>query len=290
MRTATLVCSALLALGLGLAAPALQDPPPEVSVVAAGGSVSMLIGEGGNVGVSIGADGVLMIDDQYARMEPGLRRAIEDLGGGAPRFLVNTHWHGDHTGGNAVFAPPALVFAHRNVRPRMAAGDRRNPAAPVAGLPVVGYQEGLSLWVNGDEVQVIGLGPGHTDGDSAVWFPVSKVAHLGDQFFSGMFPFVDLESGGDVEGFLRNTERLLELLPADAKLIPGHGPLSTMDDLHRSLDMLRQTTAIVRERIAAGQSEEECIAAGLPDEWASWSWNFITTKRWLGTCYRSLRK
>ena len=280
--------TAFLGLAAGLAATALQDQEPEFKTTAVAGSVHMIdSGVAGNIGVSVGVDGVLMIDDQFARFAPAIREQMEAIGAGAPRFLVNTHWHGDHTGGNLEFGGAATILAQDNVRKRLLAGDGRTPPAEKAALPVLTYDDRVTLHFNGEEIEVHALGPGHTDGDSIVWFKDSKVVHLGDHFFSGRFPYIDLDSGGDVAGFVENTRRLLEMLPDDAKLIPGHGPLSTKDDLRQTLRMLETTTALVRERIEQGMTELECGDAGLPEEWATWSWNFITTKRWLRLCHRS---
>ena len=157
-------------------------------------------------------------------------------------------------------------------------------------LPGLTFNDTLSFHFNGEQVQVMHMPSGHTDGDSVVIFHRSKVVHMGDQFFSGMFPFIDLKSGGSVEGYMKNIEVVLENTPKDWKIIPGHGPLSSHDDLKNTLNMLHVTSAIVKERVEAGQSKEEVIKAGLPGEWDAWSWNFIPTKRWLETLYDSHAK
>ncbi len=274
-----------LALGLGLTLADTQEPTIEDTLVA--GNIHMLTGQGGNIGLSIGPDGVLMIDDQYQHMAPAIQKAIEKAGGSAPRFLINTHWHLDHTGGNAVFGKNAVIVAHENVRARMQKGRQGQPPAPKHALPIVTYDDGVKLHFNGEDARLIAFPAGHTDGDTMVWFPQARVLHMGDHFFSGMFPFIDLDSGGDVAGYIKNVKSVLEWVPSDAKIIPGHGPLSTLKDLRTALAMLEKTSAIVRERIADGMDEAACVAAGLPAEFADWEWNFIGTDKWLTICYRS---
>lgn len=284
-----IVATAFLAAAAGLAAASLEPQDPVFTTTHVAGTVHMLdSGQAGNIGVSVGEDGVLMIDDQFAQFAPAIRKEMEAIGAGAPRYLINTHWHGDHTGGNLEFGAAATILAHDKVRERLMVGNDRTPAAPEAALPALTYDDRVTLHFNGEAVVVLALDPGHTDGDSVVWFQGSGVAHLGDHYFAGRFPYIDLDSGGDVEGFLANTRRLIELLPEDIKLIPGHGPQSTMADLRATLDMLERTTAIVKQRIEDGMTEEECGAAGLPAEWDAWSWRFITTTRWLRLCHRSL--
>ncbi len=274
----------------GAAAVAQRGDDVTIKTIPVRGSISMLEGRGGNIGISAGADGVLMIDDQFDFLAEKIQAAVDALGKGRIKYVLNTHWHGDHTGGNPFFGKSSPIIAHENVRKRLASGGRgRGPAAPEA-LPVITYANGLSIHFNGEEVRVVHFPHGHTDGDSIVFFTKSNVVHMGDHFFSGRFPFIDLDSGGDVEGFMKNIDRVIEMLPADVKIIPGHGPLSTLEDLRASRAMLRETTAIVRERIAAGKSLEEIKEAGLPEKWDSWSWRFISTDRWLDIVYRSLRK
>ncbi len=201
--------------------------------------------------------------------------------------MLNTHWHGDHTGGNAFFGEKgANIVASANVRKRLA-GKADTKAAE---LPVLTYEQGASVHFNGDEIRVIALGPGHTDGDSVVWFTGANVVHMGDQFFAGKFPFIDLGSGGDVAGYLSNIERVLKLIPSDAKVIPGHGPLASVEDLKLFRDMLVETTGIVKKAIADGKSLEQVKADGLPEKWKPWGTGFINTGRWLEISYNSLRK
>ena len=285
------------ALVLAAAAPgalAAQQEAPTVRVTHVAGAVYMLEGRGGNIGVSAGPDGVVLVDDQFARLAPEIRAAVDTLAEAGLRFVVNTHWHGDHTGGNEVFAREAPVVAHHNVRERLATrqvirGDTVPPSPPEA-LPVLTFDRSVHLHLNGETIRVVHFPRGHTDGDAVVFFPGSNVVHMGDLMFAGAFPFVDLGSGGDVEGYTANVAAVLERIPDDAAVIPGHGPLTDVEGLRRFHEMLVETTAIVRERRERGMTLEEVKAAGLPGRWASWGEGFISTDDWLETVYRSLER
>jgi len=258
------------------------------------GNVYMLEGAGGNIGVSVGADGILIVDDQFAPLADKIRASLKTLGQGKLRFILNTHWHGDHTGSNAAFGPEATIVAHDNVRKRMSSEQRSEffksttPASPKEALPVITFDQSLTVHFNGEEIRAIHFPNGHTDGDSVIFFTSSKVVHLGDDFFAGRFPFVDLESGGSVEGLTKNIGELITKIPPDAKLIPGHGPISTLDDLKAYHRMLVETTAIVRDKIAANKTLDQIKSEGLPAEWNSWGAGFIKTDLWLELVYRSL--
>jgi cyclase len=273
---------------------AAQDPADvEVEIVPVAGRVSMLRGgDFGNIGVSAGPDGILIVDDQIAPLGPKILAALDLLGDHELAFVLNTHWHGDHTHGNLVFGPEAPIVAHVNTRKRLmtrqeAFGMVFEPLPPEA-LPVVTFADSLSIHFNGEEIRVVHLPSGHTDGDIVVWFTGSNVVHMGDLFQVDRFPAVDLATGGDVEGFARNVAAVLELLPPGARIIPGHGPLSGVEDLQRFHSMLLQTMGIVRSRIEAGNTLEEIQAAGLPEPWKSWGEGFISTERWIETIWRSL--
>ncbi|MBL9135864.1 MAG: MBL fold metallo-hydrolase [Verrucomicrobiales bacterium] len=251
------------------------------------GDVHMLEGAGGNIGVCIGSDGVLIVDTQFAPLAPKIEAALKRLGDGKLHYVLNTHWHGDHTGGNEFFGKQGTVIAHDNVRRRLT--EKTNPAVAPEGLPDITHDQGLTLHFNGETIRVVSLPPGHTDGDCYVYFTKSKVLHLGDQFFNGKFPFIDLGSGGEVAGYVRNVETALKLAPPDAKIIPGHGPLATVDDLRRFRDMLVETTGIVRKAIEAGKTLDQVKEAGLPEKWKDWGTGFINTSRWLEITYNSLK-
>ncbi len=258
------------------------------------GNVFMLEGAGGNIGVSVGADGILIVDDQFAPLADKIRAALKELGQGKLRFILNTHWHGDHTGGNVAFGPEATIIAHDNVRKRLATEQRSQvfnsttPASPKEALPVITFDRSLSVHFNGEDIRAIHYPQGHTDGDSVIFFTTSNVVHLGDDFFAGRFPFVDLESGGSVEGLIKNIGDIITRIPDGAKLIPGHGPISTIDDLKNYHRMLQQTTEIVRQKMTAGKTLEQIKSEGLTAEWQSWGTGFIKTDRWVETIHRSL--
>ena len=258
----------------------------EIKATAVAGNIHMLEGSGGNIGVSTGPDGVLIVDDQFAPLAEKIAAAIEKLDSGPIKFVLNTHWHGDHTGGNGYFGKKASIVAHANVRKRLA--DKSD--TPKEALPVVTFGDSASVHFNGEEIRLIHLGPGHTDGDSIIHFTKSGVVHMGDLFFNERFPFVDLGSGGDVAGLLKNIEAALEKIPADAKIIPGHGALGTRADLEKYRDMLVETTGLVKKAIADGKSLADVKAAGLPEKYKTWGSGFINASRWLEISYNSLSK
>jgi glyoxylase-like metal-dependent hydrolase (beta-lactamase superfamily II) len=198
--------------------------------------------------------------------------------------VLNTHWHGDHTGGNAFFGRKASIIAHENVRKRLA--DKAE--TPKEALPVVTFEQGVSVHFNGEEIKVIHLPPGHTDGDSVVHFTRSKVVHLGDQFFNRRFPFIDLGSGGDVEGYVKNVGHILDHLPEGVHIIPGHGALATREDLELFYTMLKETTGMIRKAIADGKTLAQVKAAGVPEAYKDWGAGFINTSRYLEIVYNSL--
>src|SRR3954451_2997862 len=266
----------------------------EIKVVPAAGNIYMLQGAGGNIGVSAGSDGILIVDDQYAPLAEKIRAALKGINQGKLKFVLNTHFHADHTGGNPDFGAEATIVAQDNVRKRLAAGSvvRGNKTEPMVGpgLPVITFQESVSVHFNGEELRVIHYPHGHTDGDSVIFFTKSNVVHMGDDFFAGRFPFVDLESGGSVQGMTAGVEKVLAQIPADAKVIPGHGALSTVNDLRAYHHMLVETVAIVQKQIKARKTLEQIQAAGLPAEWKEWGSGFIDTKTWIETIYNSMTK
>ena len=266
----------------------------EIKATKVAGNVYMLQGAGGNIGVSVGDDGILIVDDQYAPLADKIRAALKGIADKKLRFILNTHWHGDHTGGNVEFGPEAPIIAHDNVRKRMATEQkseffrRTTPASPKEALPVITFEHNLTVHFNGEEIRAIHYPHGHTDGDSVIFFTTSNVVHLGDNFFAGGFPFVDLESGGSVDGLTKNIGEIINKIPAGAKLIPGHGPLSTIDELKAYHRMLQETSGIIRQKISAGKTLEQMKSEGLPEEWKTWGTGFIKTDRWIEIVYRSL--
>lgn len=266
----------------------------EVTATKVAGNVHMLQGAGGNIGVSVGPDGILIVDDQFAPLADKIKAALKTLGEGKLKFVLNTHWHGDHTGGNVVFGPEAPIIAHDNVRKRLSTEqrseffNRTTPASPKEALPVITFGHSLSVHFNGEEIRVIHFPHGHTDGDSVIFFDNSNVVHMGDNFFAGRFPFVDLDSGGSVEGLAKNIGEIIKKLPANVKIIPGHGPISSLDDLKLYHRMLVETIEVVRQKKAAGKTIEQIKAEGFPVEWKEWGTGFIKTDAWIQIIHRSL--
>jgi cyclase len=290
----------VLAITLAIAAPAAWAQSDdfskvEIKATKVAGSVWMLQGAGGNIGVSAGTDGVLMVDDQFLPLADKIKAAVSGISkDGKVAFLVNTHWHGDHTGGNQAFGKQSTIIAQNNVRLRLRTpqdrGGRTADAAPKEALPVVTFEDSVTVWFNDEEIEIVHVPHGHTDGDAIVFFKGSNVVHMGDQFFNGRFPFIDVASGGDFTGYVKNVADMVARIPADAKIIPGHGPLGTWDDLKKFHTMLAKTADIVRQDIARGLTLEQAQKAGLPDEWRSWAGDFITVDKWIETVYAGLKK
>lgn len=279
-RLAASACAAALAFGVQ-ANDRFADV--EITDTPLSGSVHMLQGSGGNIGVSAGDDGILIIDDQYEPLAEKIATALGKLGSDKPKYIINTHYHGDHTGSNAFFHEHkgSTIFAHENVRVRLANDDKVADAA----LPVVTYKDGIKLHFNGETLHVMHLPNGHTDGDSVVWFEEPDVLHTGDLFFNERFPFIDLKSGGSVEGYITSVKTLLGKIDDDTVIIPGHGPLATKADYQAFLEMIEATRDIVQKHKADGMSVDDIVEQGLGDKWSAWSWNFITEERWINTLY-----
>ena len=295
MKRFLIICASLVVFLSAITATGQQDfSKVEIKVTKVAGNVYMLEGSGGNIGVSVGADGILIVDDEFAPLADKIRAALKTLGEGKLKFILNTHWHGDHTGGNAAFSPEAPIVAQTNVRKRLAEGmnipDWVVKPAPKEALPVITFDQSVSIHFNGEEIKVIHFPRGHTDGDAVIFFTRSNVVHMGDDFFNGMFPFIDLDSGGDVDGYVKNVGEVIAKLPAGVKIIPGHGPLASVDDLKAFHRMLLETTGLVRKKMAAGKTLDQIKAEGLPDEWKSWGTGFIKTDRWIATIHRSFTK
>ena len=266
----------------------------EIKATHVRGNIYMLEGSGGNIGVSIGADGILMVDDQFAPLAEKIKKALTDLGGGKLHFLLNTHWHGDHTGGNEIFGKSTTIIAHENVRARLTTEQtsfgRTIPAKSKDGWPVITLDKSLSIHFNGENIEVIHYPHGHTDGDIVIFFSESNVVHMGDVFFSGLFPYVDLEHGGNVKNLTESVGTIISRLPDNVKIIPGHGPLSTLDDLKEYHRMLKATSDLVQRKMQEGKTLDQIKQQGLPDEWDGWSWGFISAERWIETIFQSYLK
>lgn len=256
----------------------------QVTTHAVRGPVHMLVGAGGNVGVLSGEDGVLIIDDQYAPMAPKLRTALEAIQPGAPKFVINTHFHGDHTGGNPEFGADAYIIGHDNVRSRLATNSRN----PREALPTITYSDSASVHFNDEELKLIHFPAGHTDTDTIIFFTKANVIHTGDHFFNGKFPFIDLGSGGSVDGYIANVAKVISMIDDDTKIIPGHGPLATKADYQAFHDALTECRDIVKKRMDEGKDSKAVREEGLPAKFDSWGDGFVSGDRWIATLYRGL--
>jgi glyoxylase-like metal-dependent hydrolase (beta-lactamase superfamily II) len=283
-----------------LACPALAQPAPEeaVRIEPVAGNVHVLYGEGGNIGISAGDDGLFLVDDQYAPATPQILEALAKLHTQPPRFVVNTHWHGDHTGGNENLAGKgSVIVAHDRVRERMSTEhfneffQRKTPPSAPGALPVVTFSDNLSLHLNGDEIRAIHVANGHTDGDVFIHFRKANVIHTGDLVFAGLYPFVDLDSGGSVAGVIAGVDRMLELADDRTRIIPGHGKVTDRAGLVSYRKLLADTSARMRELVQAGKTVEEVVAA-LPfaETDATYGWSFITAERYIRILYRDAER
>jgi cyclase len=262
-----------------------------VKVIKVSSNVYMLQGRGGNVGAITGPDGILIVDDDYKAVSDKLRDALKELGSGTPRYIVNTHWHGDHTEGNDLFGRTGTIIAHENVRrrlldPPVIFGQKTAPYASHA-LPILTYSQAMSLHFNGEDIKILYYPGGHTDGDSVIFFAKANVVHLGDNFFVGRFPFVDLDSGGSVQGVIANVASMIKTIPADAKLIPGHGPLATLSDLKSFHDLLVESAKYIQDQSKTGKTAAQIKATGLPDKFKEAGSGFIKPDMWIDIVLRS---
>jgi cyclase len=265
----------------------------EIKATKVAGSVWMLQGSGGNIGVSAGEDGLVMVDAQFAPLVPKVKAALAKISPKPVRYLLNTHWHFDHVGGNAGMADTAAILAHENVRKRMQAGAeilgmKIAPAEPSA-LPILTYQHDVTIWLNGEPVRALHVPPGHTDGDTVVFFTKSNVVHMGDDFVTYGFPFVDLDSGGSVRGMVAAIDELLPQIPADAKIIPGHGPLSTVADLKKFRNRLDEIVALVARGLKSGKTVEQLQKEKLLAPYDDWNGPFVKADQFLATVARDLQ-
>jgi cyclase len=289
----------LLLATLALAAPAsAQQDMSKVEMKAQqlASGVAVLFGAGGNIGVSYGEDGTILIDDQFAPLTEKIQKAVTDLGAQPVKFLINTHWHGDHSGGNENMGKAgAIIMAHDNVRVRMASDQLTAfgavKASPKAALPVVTYADGLKLHLNGEEVRVIHVPAAHTDGDSFIHWTKSNVIHMGDLFMLGIsFPFVDTGSGGDVRGFVTAADKVLAIANDQTKIIPGHGAMATKADLQNHRNMIAGVIAKVEAGIKAGKTLDQIKASRPADGYGIKADGFITADAFVETVYKNLKK
>lgn len=268
----------------------------DVSVVDVSDNIKMLMGRGGNIGLFMGEDGTFMIDDKFPDMTEDVINAIKSAGGDIPRFLINTHWHGDHTGGNESFGTQgSVIVAHDNVRARMSvdnvikAFDMTAPAAPKIALPMVTYDSTIRFHLNGDDLDVAHVPTAHTDGDSIVHFTGTNVIHAGDIFFNGFFPFIDTDHGGSLAGMIAGADVILALANDNTQIIPGHGPLANKADLQSYRDML----ALAQDKLTALKADGKSLSEvttmqPLAELDAQWGQVIFSADKWVGLIYDSL--
>ena len=272
----------------------------EIKVTKVSGNIYMLEGQGGNIAASVGEDGIIIVDDEFAPLAEKIQAALHNLGitDKPVRFVINTHFHGDHTGGNLPLATTgATIIAHDNVRKRLETGgpggnggsiQTQNPPQPKAALPIITFANDVTVHLNGEDIRALHFPAGHTDGDSIIFFPNNNVVHMGDDFVRYGFPFVDVASGGTVEGMADACEKVAAQLPADVKVIPGHGALSNLDDVRAFARMLRETTAVVQKALAAHKTLDQMKQEKILAAWQKWSGSFVNTDAFIETIYNSL--
>ena len=295
MRTLRIALAALLA----AAAPASAQPERDWSTVQirverVAPGVAVLFGAGGNIGLSYGADGNIVIDDQFAPLTDRILAAIRTVDPDPVRFVVNTHWHGDHTGGNENLGRAGTVIvAHDNVRRRMSVEQLVRteivPPSPAGALPVVTFSDNLTFHLNGDDIEISHVANAHTDGDALIHWKSANVLHMGDTFFNGMLPFIDLDSGGSIDGMIAAAGRGLEMANDQTVIIPGHGPVARRADLERYRDMLLHLRNRIGQGIARGQTLVQIQAEGHANAYGRDS-DFITPAAFTEAVYRSLMR
>jgi glyoxylase-like metal-dependent hydrolase (beta-lactamase superfamily II) len=289
---AVLVCTTVLGLS--------QDEDfskVQMKVSKVAGNVYMLEGAGGNIAASVGEDGIVIVDDQFAPLADKIRAALKGVTDKPVRFVINTHYHGDHTGGNEPFSQTSTIIAQDNVRKRLESGGRAGNGgsvkfevkpAPKAALPIITFEHDVTVHLNGEDIRALHFPAGHTDGDSIIYFSKSNVVHMGDDFVTYGFPFIDVDSGGSIQGMIDGVEKAIADLPADVKVIPGHGPLSSLDDVRAYVKMLRETKAVVEKALAQGKTLDQMKQEKILEPWQKYSGDFIKTDAFIETLYNSL--
>lgn len=296
----TYVAGILLVLSATAVAPArAQDwEAVEIETIDVASGVHMLVGRGGNIGVSAADDGIFLVDDQYAPLTDKIVAALRTISDAPIRFVINTHWHGDHTGGNENLGKAgALVVAHENVRERMSveqfieAMGNRVPPAPEGALPVVTFTEAVTFHLNEDDIHVFHVEHAHTDGDAVIHFRGSDVIHAGDVYFNGTYPFIDVASGGSIDGTIAAADTILALAGEDTRIIPGHGPLSNRTELEAYRDMLRGARDAIAAEIRQGKSIDEVVAAKPTAKYdEKWGGGFIDPERFVRIVFGDLSR
>jgi len=257
----------------------------EIVATKASGQVYMLQGAGGNIGVLATKSGLLLVDDQFAPLAEKIEKAMTNLSNNELKYVVNTHFHGDHTGGNSFFSHKAPIFAHENVRTRLKNKDSKAKAA----LPVVTYEHGVNIYLADERIKLSHFPTAHTDGDTVVYFTSANVLHTGDLFFEIGFPYVDLNNGGSVRGYLAAVTQIIASMPDDVVIIPGHGKLTNKARYQEFADMISYSIKRISGFLAQGKNEQEILALGIGKNYQHWSWHFITEEKWLKTLVADLK-
>jgi glyoxylase-like metal-dependent hydrolase (beta-lactamase superfamily II) len=257
----------------------------EIKATKVAGSVYMLEGSGGNIGVCAGEDGIVIVDDQFAPLASKIREALKGINDRPLKFVINTHFHGDHTGGNVEFGKEATIIAHENVRKRLqdggAGGGSAAKSAAKEALPIITFNDRTAVHVNGEEIRAIHFPHGHTDGDAVIFFTKANVVHMGDDFVTYGFPFVDTKSGGSVSGLIAGVEKVLGMVPPDAKIIPGHGPVSTTADMRDFVQMMKDTRSLVVNAVKQGKTVQQMKEDKLLAKYSDKNKGFIKAEGWI---------
>jgi cyclase len=284
---------------------AAQEKTPDwskvqIKVTKVSGNIYMLEGQGGNIAASVGEDGIVIVDDEFAPLAEKIQAALKNLGitDKPVRFVINTHYHGDHAGGNAPFATSgSTVIAQDNVRKRLATGGTAGNGSSMkievkpsekAALPIITFEHDVTVHLNGEDIRALHFPSGHTDGDAIIFFPQNNVVHMGDDFVRYGFPFIDVASGGSVQGMIDGVEKAAAQLPADVKVIPGHGVLSNLDDVRDYIKMLKETSAVVQKALDAHKTLDQMKQEKILAPWAKWSNDFVSQDVFIETLYNSL--
>jgi cyclase len=280
------------------AAPDDKFAKVEIKVTKVAGNVYMLEGSGGNIGVLVGDDGIVIVDDEFAPLAAKIRAALKGISDKPIKFVINTHWHGDHTGGNAAFSTDGSIVAQENVRKRLMEGRPKfevagktmdgTPPAPKEALPVVTFEDNVSIHVNGEDIRAVHYPSGHTDGDAVIFFTKANVVHMGDDFVTYGFPFVDPGSGGSVRGMIAAVDKVIAALPADVKVIPGHGQVSTLDDMKKFSAALKDIVGLVEAEVKKKKTLEQIKAAKVLAKYDDMGKGFLTADAFTETVYKEL--
>jgi len=302
MRQMCLASLLLLVPGVALAQQQPDFSKAEIKVQKVSGNIYMLQGAGGNIAASLGDDGILIVDTEYSPLADKIQAALKGIGitDKPVRFAIDTHYHSDHTDGNAAWgARGVVIISNENLRKRLEEGSAigngpggainlKQPPQPLVALPIVTYDDRITLHLNGEEIRAMHFPAAHTDGDSVVYFAKNNVVHMGDEYIRYGFPFVDLNGGGSVQGMIAACEKVAATIPADAKVIPGHGELATMDDLREFTKMMKDTLAVEQKAMAEHKTVEQMKSEKIMAPWQKYSGTFVSSDAWIETIYNSL--